>query len=112
MHRVLEAEELVDGVLELLDVLDAVELELVDAVDDALSAPELQAVAMMATVKRPTERARDVRTRQGYVGSEWRRGMAVSPVGVLWDKMVTWLRLGPYLKGGDQWTPMSSQSSR
>lgn len=109
MHRVLEAEELVG---EALEVLGVVELEPVEAVDDALSEPELQAVAMMATVKRPTERARDVRTRQGYVGSEWRRGMAVSPVGVLWDKMVTWLRLGPYLKGGDQWTPMSSQSSR
>ncbi len=55
MHRVLEAEELVD---EVLDVLDVVELEPVEAVDDALSEPELHAVAMSAMAKMPTERTR------------------------------------------------------
>ena len=109
MHRVLEAEELVE---EVLDMLVVVELELVEAVDDALSEPELHAVARIASEKMPTERTRCVRIGEGYVGSDWRRGMSVSPVGVLWDKMVTWLRSGPYLKGGDQWMPMSSQSSR
>jgi len=48
MHRVLDAEELVD------DVLDAVELEPVEAVDDALSEPELHAVARSAMAKIPT----------------------------------------------------------
>ena len=109
MHRVLEAEELVE---EVLDMLVVVELVLVEAVDDALSEPELHAVARIASEKMATERTRCVRISEGYVGSEWRWGMAVSPVGVLWDKMDMWLRLGPYLEGGDQWTPMSSQSSR
>jgi hypothetical protein len=80
MHRVLDAEELVD---EVLDMLDVVEIEPVEAVDDALSEPELHAVASSAMAKTPTERTRWVRIHEGYVGSGWRRGMAVSPVGVL-----------------------------
>jgi len=55
MHRVLEPEELVD---EVLDILDVVELELVEAVDDALSEPELHAVARIAMAKIPTQRTR------------------------------------------------------
>jgi len=58
MHRELEAEELVD---EVLDMLDAVELELVDVVDDALSEPELHAVARIAREKMATERTRFLR---------------------------------------------------
>jgi len=55
MHRVLDAEELVD---EVLDMLDVVELEPVEAIDDALSEPELHAVARSAMAKMPTERTR------------------------------------------------------
>ncbi len=55
MHRVLDAEELVD---EVLDMLDVVELEPVEAVDDALSELELHAVARSAMAKTPTERTR------------------------------------------------------
>jgi hypothetical protein len=58
MHRVLEAEELVDEVLDALDVLVVVELEPVEAVDDALSEPELHAVARRAMAKMPTEKTR------------------------------------------------------
>jgi len=55
MHRVPEAVELVDSVL---DVLDVGELEPVDTVDDALSEPELHAVARIARAKIPTQRTR------------------------------------------------------
>lgn len=55
MHRVLEDDELVD---EVLDMLVVVGLEPVEAVDDALSEPELHAVARSAMAKMPMERTR------------------------------------------------------